>query len=373
MQIQQIRSTDGTGTLSYILIDESTKQAAVIDPNKEDSGVIIKTINDRRAMLNYVIDTHTHVDHISGAGVLRKEFNAKIVMHENTKNKWKVADQGDKFGIGDILRANARNEVDLYVNDGDDLILGNSTLRVLFTPGHTDNHISIFSGGNIFTGDLLLIGQAGRSDLPGGSPEEQYDSFTQKVLTLPDSTKIFPGHDYEENEFALLGSEKKVNPFLQQKSKEDFTAFVKEFFPPVADSFGNGKIILQCGTKRVSSAAVSSFTNITPDVLESMIRKDPALTVIDVREPKELAMFGHIPNIKNISSRQIGNRLNELPRDKTAAIAVVCQSGSRSFEVSHFLSKNGYSRVFNLEKGMLDWVLCGKKVDKERSQTGSTV
>lgn len=373
MHVQQIRSVDGTGTLSYILIDESSQRAAIVDPNKEDSALIIKTIKERRASVEYIIDTHTHVDHVSGAGDLKNEFGAKIVMHENTKNKWKVVDQGDLFGIGDILRTNAKNEVDHYVNDGDILVVGNSSLRVLYTPGHTDNHIAIFADGNVFTGDLLLIGQAGRSDLPGGSTEEQFDSLKNKILLLPDSTKIFPGHDYEENEFALLGNEKKGNPFLQQKSKEEFIAFVKEFFPPVADSLSSGKIILQCGTKRVASAADSTFTNITPGVLETMIRNDPTLTIIDVREPKELAMFGHIPNIKNISSRQIKNRLNELPSDKSKQIVVVCQSGSRSYEVSHFLSKNGYSKVFNLESGMLEWILSGKKVGKNRSQPETTV
>lgn len=373
MHVQQIRSIDGTGTLSYILIDESSRRAVIIDPNREDSALIIKTIKEQRATVMYVIDTHTHVDHVSGASELKREFGAQVVMHENTKNKWKVVDQGDSFGIGDILRANAKNEVDQHVNDGDILVIGNSSLEVIYTPGHTDNHIAIIADGNVFTGDLLLIGQAGRSDLPGGSTEEQFNSLKEKILPLPDSTKIYPGHDYEENEFALLGNEKKSNPFLQQKSKEDYIAFVKEFFPPAADSLDGGKIILQCGTKRVVSDAESSFTSITPDMLETMIRKDPMLTIIDVREPKELAMFGHIPNIKNISSRQIRNRLNEIPSDKTKEIVVVCQSGNRSFEIAHLLTNTGYRKVFNLEGGTLEWVLSGKKVEKNLLSIGNTV
>ena len=160
---------------------------------------------------------------------------------------------------------------------------------------------------------------------------------------------------------------------MQQRSKEEFLTFVNDFFPPVADNLGSGKIILQCGTKRVLPSTASIFTNISADILEAMILKDPTLTIIDVREPKELVMFGHIPNIQNISSRQIGNRLSELPSDTSKEIVVVCQSGSRSFEVSHFLSKNGYSKVFNLENGMLEWMLNGKKVAKNRSQSETTV
>ncbi len=364
MKVHQIRSTDGTGTLSYILVDKTSHRAIVIDPNKEDCELLIARVKELRASLEYVIDTHTHADHISGADELRKEFNAKVVMHENTVNKWKSVDQGDAFGIGDILRANAKIEIDRYVKDGDTLLFGNSTITILFTPGHTDNHISVLAEGNLFTGDLLLIGQAGRSDLPGGNPEEQFESLTKKILPLPDSTKIYPGHDYQENEFALLGGEKRSNPFLQHKTKEDFLSFVKDFFPPIADSVEGGKMILQCGVKRITSDEEELFKHITPDQLEVMIQKNPSLAIIDVREPKELAAFGHIPNVVNISSKQIAQRLNELPANKSKEIVVVCQTGGRSFEVAHLLTKNGYANVFNLEGGTTGWMMSGKKVER---------
>lgn len=360
MNVIQIRSTDETGTLTYLLIDESTNHAAIIDPNKEDLALVVKIIKERRTTLEYVIDTHTHVDHISAAGELKSEFGAKIVMHENTKNKWKVIDQGDKFGIGDILRANAKNEVDIYANNGDTLALGSSTLKILHTPGHTDNHIAVLADGNLFTGDLLLIGQAGRSDLPGGSAEEQFDSLKNKILPLPDSTKMFPGHDYEENEFALLGNEKRSNPFLQQKTKEEFLAFVKEFFPPVADNIDGGKVILQCGTKRVTTT-VEEFKDISPSDLETMMKENPSLYILDVRESKELEMFGHIPTVVNIPTRQVPSRLSELPA-KSNEIVVVCQTGGRSYEISHLLIKNGFQKVYNLERGTMGWMMERKKI-----------
>ena len=152
-------------------------------------------------------------------------------MHENTKNKWKVIDEGDKFGIGDILRANANFTIDKYVEDGEELELDSLRFKFLFTPGHTDNHLSVLIEEKIFTGDLLLVGQAGRSDLPGGNAADQYESLYLKVLSLPGNTKIYPGHDYEENEFAYLADEKKSNPFLQQESMQDYMEFVKDFFP----------------------------------------------------------------------------------------------------------------------------------------------
>ena len=123
MAIQQIRSTDGTGTLSYIISDDQTNLAAIIDPNIEDLAAIRQKLKEGGLKLEYIIDTHTHVDHVSGAAELQKSEGAVVVMHEKTKDKWKVVDQGDKFGIGDILRKNAKLEIDQYVEEGDTIEL----------------------------------------------------------------------------------------------------------------------------------------------------------------------------------------------------------------------------------------------------------
>ena len=139
-----------------------------------------------------VIDTHTHADHVSAASELKAKAGARLTMHEATVDKWKVLDQGDKFGIGDILRANAEHKVDRYVRHGDTITVGSLEFSVLHTPGHTDNHISLLLGDMLFTGDLLLIGQAGRSDLPGGNTEDQYESLTRHILPLPDETRHLP-------------------------------------------------------------------------------------------------------------------------------------------------------------------------------------
>ena len=245
MIVRQIRSTDETGTLSYLLADEKTRHAALIDPNVEDVQKIDLLVRELDVTITHVIDTHTHADHISGAGELQKAYGAKVIMHENTKDKWKVIDLGEKFGIADILRANAAITVDRYVMDGDTVAVGDLTIRVLHTPGHTDNHISLLVGDALFTGDLLLVGQAGRSDLPGGNSEDQYESLFQKILPLSDTVKIYPGHDYEENEFAFLRDERKRNPFLQRRSKAEYVEFVKDFFPPIAESTAGGHMTLQ--------------------------------------------------------------------------------------------------------------------------------
>jgi len=141
MIVKQIRSSDGTGTLSYLIIDDTTNKAVIIDPNLEDIQKIGYMIAELNTELVYVIDTHTHADHISAAGELKRIYGSELIMHENTKNKWKVVDEGDKFGIGDILRANASNEPDKYIDNGDIINAGTLSLVSLrmwkFIPGTT--------------------------------------------------------------------------------------------------------------------------------------------------------------------------------------------------------------------------------------------
>jgi glyoxylase-like metal-dependent hydrolase (beta-lactamase superfamily II)/rhodanese-related sulfurtransferase len=359
MAIEQIRSTDGTGTLSYLITDASSRLAAIIDPNIEDLAIIQQKLVAQGINLEYVIDTHTHVDHVSAAGELQKLEGATVVMHEFTKDKWKVVEQGDKFGIGDILRANAAVEIDVYVNEGDTLELGETTLGIIHTPGHTDNHIAIYFQGNLFTGDLLLVGQAGRSDLPGGSAEQQYDSLYNKVLQFNDDTKIYPGHDYENNVFVYLGEERKTNEFLLKKSKEEFVSFVKDFFPPIADANG-GKVVLQCGAARVSTGT-EKFKNIDPAQLIELQKSDPDLYLLDVREPNELTTVGRLEAIDaNIPVGQLALRVSEVPKDKH--IVAICQKGGRSSEAAHILTSNGFNNVYNLTGGTGGWIEKGLPV-----------
>jgi rhodanese-related sulfurtransferase len=171
---------------------------------------------------------------------------------------------------------------------------------------------------------------------------------------LPDDVKIYPGHDYEDNQFSYLYNEKRNNPFLQQESKEEYLNFVKDFFPPISEMTSEGKMTLQCGTKRVI-ADNEPFKNINAKKLAAMMKQKKDLYILDVREPFELLAFGKIPGVKNIPIGQVVSRINELPgKDKN--ITVVCQSGNRSYEVSHYLAKQGYKNVYNLEGGTSGWI-----------------
>ncbi len=360
MNIKQIRSADGTGTLSYIVYDEKIKVGALIDPNIEDVQKIIYTVDELEINITHIFDTHTHADHVSGAEELKKYFSdAKLYMHEATKNKFEVLKHAAKFGIEDILEANAKIHIDNYVNEGDEIKVGEMIFKILHTPGHTDNHISLLVEDAVFTGDLLLIGQAGRSDLPGGNPEEQYESLFNKINVLPQNTKIYPGHDYEDNVYSLLKDELNENPFLQDRSKKEYVEFVKDFFPPAAEAGADGdKMILQCGAKRVVEDK-SEFKSINSSQLAKMLNDDNDIFLLDVREPFELLSLGKIEGVNNIPIGRLSYRLNEIPTDKSKKIVCICASGNRSYEAAHILVKHGYKNIMNLEGGTYGWVMGG--------------
>jgi glyoxylase-like metal-dependent hydrolase (beta-lactamase superfamily II)/rhodanese-related sulfurtransferase len=362
MKLRQIRSVDGTGTLTYIVADTQGQVAAVIDPNVEDIARIVSAVDVMGVRVAHILDTHTHADHISAAGELKAKYGADIIMHENTKNKWRIVDQGDRFGIGDILRANAGIQVDRYIADGEVIELGSIGMKALFTPGHTDNHICLLLDDTVFTGDLLLVGQAGRSDLPGGNAEQQYESLFTRILPLSDRTRMYPGHDYAGNEFAYLGEEKKTNPFLRLRTKAEYVAFVQEFFPPLAEAAStHAGLTLQCGTARVPQKGDTYWT-ITVHELSEALQSARRPKLLDVREPVELINTGVIEGVRNIPVRELQRRLHELPRDKSTAIVCICSSGRRSAEAAHLLQTHDYTNVANLVGGILEWMRRGYRV-----------
>jgi len=364
MKVQQIRSTDGTGTLSYLLSDGTV--GIIIDPNREDLERIRALVSEAGIRVTHLIDTHTHVDHVSAAGELRDEYSAEVVMHEKTRDKWKVVDQGDKFGIGETLRANAQVPIDRYVSDGDTITTGEIRATVLHTPGHTDNHLTVLCDDNVFTGDLLLIGQAGRSDLPGGDPGQQYESLFNKIMPLPDHYRMYPGHDYAENVFSPLSVEKKTNPFLLKRTRDEYIGFVEEFFPPLAEAIAaGGKMTLQCGATRVIQDS-EDIATLKPSELAEFLNERPDAIVLDVREPSELILSGHIEGAVNVPVGQLPSRLEELPFAKNAEIVCVCASGSRSHEAAHFLLSRGYRNVRNLSGGTAGWIRSGFPVVQAR-------
>ena len=189
---------------SYVVADETSKEAAVIDPSF-NVDAIVATVNERALKVRYVIDTHEHMDHTAGNEELAAVFGANLVAHRLSRVK-----------------------KDLGVVDGDVIKLGKITIKVIHTPGHTRDSICLLIDGKLLTGDTLFVGECGRTDLPGGSSESLYDSLFQKLMKLDDSVEVYPGHDYGPRPHSTIGAERRTNYVLKNRTKKEFVEFMRQ-------------------------------------------------------------------------------------------------------------------------------------------------
>ncbi len=202
-----------TSTYSYLLWDETTRQAALIDPVREQFERDARFIEQRGLDLRYTLETHIHADHVTASAPLRERFGSKVAVHGNSH-----ADCAD-----------------ILLQDGDVLTLGEQRIHCLYTPGHTDTDISYLIDGAVFTGDALLIDGCGRTDFQSGDARALYRSITQKLFTLADDTRVYPGHDYHGFTASTIGHEKAFNERLGNgRSEAEFVAIMEslELDPP---------------------------------------------------------------------------------------------------------------------------------------------
>ncbi len=188
---------------TYIIADDETGEAAVIDPSW-DLDKIFDALKKNGWKAKYVINTHSHFDHVIGNEQVAKVTGAKIVQHKASKL--------DK---------------DLEVSDGDVIDVGRFKLQVHHTPGHSKDSICLVLDGQlVFTGDTLFVGNCGRTDLPGSDPAEMYDSLFERVAKLGENLVVYPGHDYGTTPTSTVGREKKTNYVLVPRTKQEFLEFM---------------------------------------------------------------------------------------------------------------------------------------------------
>jgi len=188
-----------TSTYTYIIADEATSEAAIIDPVKEQLERDVLLIKQLGFNLKYVLETHVHADHITSSGKLREEFSAEVVLHENSGSEC----------------------ADLLIKDNDILKLGSVEIKALHTPGHTNADLSFVVEDYVFTGDALLVRDCGRTDFQSGSSVTLYNSINEKIFSLDEKTTIYPGHDYYGFTASTVKEEKQFNNRLGNGKTED--------------------------------------------------------------------------------------------------------------------------------------------------------
>lgn len=193
------------GNFAYVFGCEKTRRAAVVDP-ASDLSDILQYMNDNKLTVEFIFATHSHSDHTAGIKSLAKQTGANVIVHNGDAPALK------RSGI----------PTDRIVKDGERVKVGELTVEVIHTPGHTPGSMCLLINGKLMTGDTLFVGNCGRSDLPGGDTRQLYDSLHNRLKTLPDETEVYPGHDYGDRPTSTIGREKKTNPTLACTTFEEF-------------------------------------------------------------------------------------------------------------------------------------------------------
>jgi sulfur dioxygenase len=332
-----------SSTYTYILGDEVSRQAIIIDPVFEQVRREIALLEELGLKLVATLDTHVHADHVTGAWLLKAQTGARIAMSAKSGAKG----------------------ADLYLAHGDRVSFGKRHVEARATPGHTEGCTTFVLDDQsaAFTGDALLIRGCGRTDFQRGSAAELYRSIQAQIFSLPDSCAVYPGHDYAGCTSSSVGEEKKYNPRLGQGIREDdFRGFMDNLglaHPKQMEIAVPAN--LQCGHPQGAAPAEADWgpvhttfagvPEIEPQWVEENLRN---VYLIDVREPQEFNdALGHAPGAVLIPLGQLPQRFQEIPKDKP--VAIICRSGARSARATLFLRQNGFDRVANVSGGMLRW------------------
>ncbi len=339
---------------TYLIGDEQTHQAILVDPVLEHVPEYLSLLSERKLTLTHAIDTHTHADHISGAAALKDQVGCEYVMHANAPARC----------------------VTFHLTDGFECQLGNHPVKVLATPGHTQDSIALVFEDRVLTGDVLFLGDAGagRDDLPGGDAGAHWESL-QKILSLPDHLVVYPAHEYRERQPSSLKELKLINPLLKLASKQAYMDYLeglqlgpadwmkdvlkanyacardpKAAWIPVDVPACEVKGTLDRGANDQQVAAIP-----VEQVREQLHSGTPPF-ILDVRTPEEFTgELSHLEPAINIPVTDLSKRLDELEGYKSKEIITVCKSGGRAHTAAQILMQAGFPYVHVMMGGMLAW------------------
>jgi glyoxylase-like metal-dependent hydrolase (beta-lactamase superfamily II) len=350
MVFEQVRSG---GCLSYLIGCDETCAAVLVDPELDQIDRYLALAAEKGMRIRYLVDSHTHADHFTATRELGRQLGAPILMHQRS----------------------AAPFVDIRVEDGETIIVGKLRLRVLETPGHTEDSMCLVLDDRVLTGDTLLIGGTGRVDLPTGDAEQLYDSLFGKLLRLDDGLLVFPAHDYKGRSHSTLAAEKASNPRLARHERAAFVELMRGLDLAMPQHLTEALRTNRSGGKTVKQLIAEAGRQIVFMSMEEVARHvdgrerqppDPTLVVLDVRE-RDAFRAGHLPGARNIPRGELELRADrELP-DPTARILTYCQLGKVSTLAAATLRMMGYTRAVALDGGLDAWNQRGLPLEKEKS------
>lgn len=333
-----------SSTYTYLLGCGESREAVVIDSVFERHARDEGLIRELGLRVRYVLDTHVHADHVTGAWLMKLAFGAQIV----------------------LSRCYDVPEVDLAVDQGDVIHFGNCTLEVRATPGHTSGCLTYVLDDHsmAFTGDCLLIRGAGRTDFQEGDAHTMFRSIREQIFTLPDECLIYPAHDYQGREVSTVGEERRFNSRIGGDAREeDFVGYMdnlglahpKQIDVAVPANMRAGRPDDGQLPEKVRWGPVTlTFDGIPQIEPEWVARHVAELTILDVRSPEEFeGDLGHIEGARLIPLKELRERVDEVPRDRP--VVTVCQSGKRSAMAATILKNAGFDEVANVAGGLITW------------------
>ncbi len=324
------------GCQSYLLGCDEARSAILIDPHLNQIDRYLGLAAKDGLRIRYVLDTHTHADHFSAAKELGRTLDVPVVTSKLSPAPY----AGFKLDDGEILR------------------VGNMRLKALHTPGHTRDSLCILADDRIFTGDTLLIGGTGRTDLPTGDPDQLYDSLFGRVLKLDPALLVYPAHDYKGRSHSSIGDEIAGNPRLQKRERAEFIAMMTQLnldapthlTEALRTNMSGGKTVAQLLSEASAHVPFVSMA----ELAERVGRNDLGLILLDVRE-KDAFAAGHIPGAQHLPRGQLELRVNKELPDPTQRILVACEFGQISTLAAATLRELGYTKAAALDGGIKAW------------------
>ena len=337
------------GCQSYLIGCDETSIGALIDPEIGHMDRYLALAARDGLRIRYLIDTHTHADHFSATHELAKRLSVPVAMH----------------------RASPAPFVDMRLDDGEMLIVGRLRVEVMHTPGHTQDSMCLLVDGRVFTGDTLLIGATGRTDLPTGDADALHRSLFERVLRLDPQVIVHPAHEYKGRSHSTIGEEIANNPRLKAGTRAEFVEMMRNLNLSMPTHVTEALRTNMSGGKTVAQMLTDAAARVPFMSLDELRRQTDAganeLIVLDVRERDQYEQ-AHIPGARHLPRGQLELRVNDELPDPTLRILVCCEFGRVSTLAAATLREMGFQRAVALDGGVKAWREAGHPV--ARSSTG---